>query len=144
MTTKDRIMTPAARSEKDRVLIFDTTLRDGEQCPGATMTHEEKLEVAELLDQMGVDPPEKLNDALALFAGDPGRVFLDARVLTLLLSVGAVVSVGVHDQRQLFFRGDEYAVASCVARRRQRCANRRATRRTLRHGRRTACAPRRR
>jgi 2-isopropylmalate synthase len=42
-------------SEKDRVVIFDTTLRDGEQCPGATMTHEEKLEVAELLDQMGVD-----------------------------------------------------------------------------------------
>src|ERR1044071_4181126 len=48
-------MTTPAKSEKDRVLIFDTTLRDGEQCPGATMTHEEKLEVAELLDQMGVD-----------------------------------------------------------------------------------------
>ena len=45
----------ATQSEKDRVVIFDTTLRDGEQCPGATMTHEEKLEVAELLDQMGVD-----------------------------------------------------------------------------------------
>src|SRR5437588_9000109 len=43
------------QSEKDRVVIFDTTLRDGEQCPGATMTHEEKLEVAELLDTMGVD-----------------------------------------------------------------------------------------
>lgn len=42
-------------SDKDRVVIFDTTLRDGEQCPGATMTHEEKLEVAELLDDMGVD-----------------------------------------------------------------------------------------
>ena len=42
-------------SEKDRVVIFDTTLRDGEQCPGATMTHEEKLQVAELLDDMGVD-----------------------------------------------------------------------------------------
>src|SRR5918912_39575 len=40
---------------KDRVVIFDTTLRDGEQCPGATMTLEEKLEVAELLDGMGVD-----------------------------------------------------------------------------------------
>ncbi|MBL0403102.1 2-isopropylmalate synthase [Microvirga aerilata] len=40
---------------KDRVLIFDTTLRDGEQCPGATMTLEEKLDVAELLDTMGVD-----------------------------------------------------------------------------------------
>jgi 2-isopropylmalate synthase len=48
-------MPTAANSEKDRVLIFDTTLRDGEQCPGATMTHEEKLEVADLLDQMGVD-----------------------------------------------------------------------------------------
>ena len=48
-------MTAPAQSEKDRVVIFDTTLRDGEQCPGATMTHEEKLEVAALLDEMGVD-----------------------------------------------------------------------------------------
>ncbi len=39
----------------DHVLIFDTTLRDGEQSPGATMTHEEKLEIAEMLDDMGVD-----------------------------------------------------------------------------------------
>jgi 2-isopropylmalate synthase len=48
-------MTTQSKSEKDRVVIFDTTLRDGEQSPGATMTHEEKLEVAELLDLMGVD-----------------------------------------------------------------------------------------
>ena len=41
--------------EKDRILIFDTTLRDGEQCPGATMTFEDKVAVAELLDAMGVD-----------------------------------------------------------------------------------------
>jgi 2-isopropylmalate synthase len=40
---------------QDRVVIFDTTLRDGEQSPGATMTHEEKLEIAALLDEMGVD-----------------------------------------------------------------------------------------
>ncbi len=45
----------APRSEKDRIVIFDTTLRDGEQSPGATMTHDEKLEVAALLDEMGVD-----------------------------------------------------------------------------------------
>ena len=43
------------QADKDRVVIFDTTLRDGEQSPGATMTHEEKLEIAELLDDMGVD-----------------------------------------------------------------------------------------
>jgi 2-isopropylmalate synthase len=48
-------MTTPTQSGKDRVVIFDTTLRDGEQCPGATMTHEEKLEVAEVLDTMGVD-----------------------------------------------------------------------------------------
>src|SRR6476660_4822054 len=48
-------MTASANSEQDRVVIFDTTLRDGEQCPGATMTHDAKLGVAELLDQMGVD-----------------------------------------------------------------------------------------
>ena len=43
------------KPEQDRVVIFDTTLRDGEQSPGATMTHTEKLEIADLLDEMGVD-----------------------------------------------------------------------------------------
>lgn len=43
------------RTKQDRVVIFDTTLRDGEQSPGATMTHDEKLEIAEMLDEMGVD-----------------------------------------------------------------------------------------
>ncbi len=43
------------KSTQPRVLIFDTTLRDGEQSPGATMTHSEKLEIASLLDEMGVD-----------------------------------------------------------------------------------------
>ena len=37
------------------MVIFDTTLRDGEQSPGASMTLEEKIQVAELLDEMGVD-----------------------------------------------------------------------------------------
>ncbi|MGD0143607.1 MAG: 2-isopropylmalate synthase [Rhizomicrobium sp.] len=45
--------TNAEKSE--RVRIFDTTLRDGEQSPGAAMTLDQKLEVAELLDAMGVD-----------------------------------------------------------------------------------------
>ncbi|WP_068082516.1 2-isopropylmalate synthase [Polycladidibacter stylochi] len=42
-------------AEKDQVVIFDTTLRDGEQSPGASMTLEEKLQVAEILDTMGVN-----------------------------------------------------------------------------------------
>jgi len=44
-----------SKADANRVIIFDTTLRDGEQCPGATMTFEEKLEVAAFLDDMGVD-----------------------------------------------------------------------------------------
>ena len=39
----------------NRVIIFDTTLRDGEQSPGAAMTKEEKLRVARQLEKMGVD-----------------------------------------------------------------------------------------
>jgi 2-isopropylmalate synthase len=42
-------------TEPRKIKIFDTTLRDGEQSPGAAMTHEEKLRIAELLDEMGVD-----------------------------------------------------------------------------------------
>ena len=42
-------------SAKDRVLIFDTTLRDGEQSPGASMNLDEKLKIALLLEEMGVD-----------------------------------------------------------------------------------------
>ena len=42
-------------SGQDQLLIFDTTLRDGEQSPGAAMTLENKIEIAEQLDEMGVD-----------------------------------------------------------------------------------------
>ena len=42
-------------ASKDYVRIFDTTLRDGEQSPGATLTSSEKLEVAEQLARLGVD-----------------------------------------------------------------------------------------
>jgi 2-isopropylmalate synthase len=49
---------PAARkskSRKTRIAIFDTTLRDAEQCPGGAMTTEEKLKVARQLARLGVD-----------------------------------------------------------------------------------------
>jgi len=56
MTSKKKSQkTQQSRSDSDRVFIFDTTLRDGEQSPGASMTLEEKLQVAEVLDEMGVD-----------------------------------------------------------------------------------------
>ena len=42
-------------SDKERLIIFDTTMRDGEQSPGASMTREEKLRIAKALERMRVD-----------------------------------------------------------------------------------------
>ena len=39
----------------DQLIIFDTTLRDGEQSPGASMTRDEKLRIARQLERLRVD-----------------------------------------------------------------------------------------
>ncbi|HET9911318.1 MAG TPA: 2-isopropylmalate synthase [Anaerolineales bacterium] len=73
------------------VKIFDTTLRDGEQSPGATMTSAEKLEVARSLARMGVDvieagfpaaSPDDLEAVrrIAVEVGRPGPADPDAKV----------------------------------------------------------------
>ena len=41
--------------KNDKIIIFDTTLRDGEQCPGASINLREKLEVARQLARLNVD-----------------------------------------------------------------------------------------
>ncbi|EPS73232.1 hypothetical protein M569_01523 [Genlisea aurea] len=64
------------------VRIFDTTLRDGEQSPGATMTTKEKLDVARMLARLGVDiieagfpaSSEADFEAVKLIAGEVGNV----------------------------------------------------------------------
>jgi 2-isopropylmalate synthase len=45
----------ASTSPHDRVIIFDTTMRDGEQSPGASMNLDEKIKIALLLEEMGID-----------------------------------------------------------------------------------------
>ncbi|MCH7540196.1 MAG: 2-isopropylmalate synthase [Proteobacteria bacterium] len=42
-------------TDSARVIIFDTTLRDGEQSPGASMNLDEKLRIAQVLEELGVD-----------------------------------------------------------------------------------------
>ena len=53
-------------SHSDRILIFDTTLRDGEQCPGATLHVDEKLTIARQLARLGV--ATTISGTLANFA----------------------------------------------------------------------------
>ena len=45
----------STKTDKNQVVIFDTTLRDGEQSPGASMNLEEKIRIATVLEEMGVD-----------------------------------------------------------------------------------------
>ena len=45
----------ATKNDAEPVLIFDTTLRDGEQSPGCSMNLEEKVRVAEILEDLRVD-----------------------------------------------------------------------------------------
>jgi 2-isopropylmalate synthase len=49
------VLTIEEETMTDRVYVFDTTLRDGEQSPGGTMTSSEKIEVARQLVRLGVD-----------------------------------------------------------------------------------------
>src|ERR687898_1714241 len=46
------------KTAQEQVIVFDTTLRDGEQSPGATLTSDEKLEVADALVELGIDVME--------------------------------------------------------------------------------------
>ena len=48
-------MSTQSDTDPNRVIIFDTTLRDGEQSPGCSMNLEEKLKIAKMLEGMGVD-----------------------------------------------------------------------------------------
>ncbi len=51
ITTKNKVMT----TNSERIIIFDTTLRDGEQSPGAALNIDEKLTIAKQLARLGVD-----------------------------------------------------------------------------------------
>src|SRR2546426_11684592 len=72
----------------DRVQIFDTTLRDGEQSPGATMNAEEKLAIARQLEHLGVDVIE------AGFAASSEGDFESIRRVAAAVAKPIVLSLG--------------------------------------------------
>src|SRR4029077_2840243 len=78
------------RPTMDRVQIFDTTLRDGEQSPGATMNAEEKLAIARQLEHLGVDVIE------AGFAASSDGDFEAVRRVAEIVSRPVVLSLPPH------------------------------------------------
>ena len=64
---------------KDKLIIFDTTLRDGEQSPGASMTREEKIRIARQLEKLGVDVIEA--GFAAASPGDANAIQSVARII---------------------------------------------------------------
>mgnify|MGYP006270100387 CR=1 FL=1 len=72
----------------ERVYIFDTTLRDGEQAAGASMTVEEKLALARQLEKLGVDVIEA-----GFHAASPGDLAAVAQIARWREAEGATTHV---------------------------------------------------
>lgn len=90
----------------DRLYIFDTTLRDGEQSPGASMTKEEKLRIARQLERLGVDIIEA-----GFAAASPGDA--DAiRSIAEIIKESTVCSLSRANERDIRAAGEAIAPAA--------------------------------
>jgi 2-isopropylmalate synthase len=79
----------------DTLIIFDTTLRDGEQSPGASMTKEEKLRIAKQLERLRVDVIE------AGFAASSNGDFEAIRAIALAVKDSTVCSLSRANDRDI-------------------------------------------
>jgi 2-isopropylmalate synthase len=82
-------------SDPNRLIIFDTTLRDGEQSPGASMTKEEKLRIAKLLEKLRVDVIE------AGFASSSNGDFEAVRAIANTIRESVVCSLARANDRDI-------------------------------------------
>ena len=79
----------------DKLIIFDTTLRDGEQSPGASMTRDEKLRIARQLERLKVDVIE------AGFAASSNGDFEAVRAIALAIKDSTVCSLARANDRDI-------------------------------------------
>jgi 2-isopropylmalate synthase len=91
---------------KDKLIIFDTTLRDGEQSPGASMTQEEKLRVARQLERMRVDVIEA-----GFAAASPGD-FNAIRTIAEAIKTSTVCSLARANENDIRKAGEAIKPAS--------------------------------
>ncbi|MBN3859655.1 2-isopropylmalate synthase [Neisseriaceae bacterium PsAf] len=84
----------------NRVIIFDTTLRDGEQTPGAAMTKEEKIRIALQLEKLGVDVLE-----VGFAAASPGD-FESVNAISKLIKQATVCSLARANEKDVRKSGE--------------------------------------
>ncbi len=84
----------------DKLIIFDTTLRDGEQSPGASMTREEKIRIARQLEKLGVDVIEA-----GFAAASPGDAEA-IRAIAKIIEHSTVCSLARASERDVRAAGD--------------------------------------
>jgi 2-isopropylmalate synthase len=84
-----------AASSSDRLIIFDTTLRDGEQSPGASMTKDEKIRIAKQLERLKVDVIE------AGFAASSEGDFAAIKAIAGLIKDSTVCSLSRANDRDI-------------------------------------------
>ncbi|MEG0822176.1 MAG: 2-isopropylmalate synthase [Burkholderiaceae bacterium] len=89
----------------DRLIIFDTTLRDGEQSPGASMTREEKLRIARQLERLQVDVIE------AGFAASSNGDFEAVRTIANTIKDSTICSLARANDRDIARAGEALAGA---------------------------------
>ena len=89
----------------NRVIIFDTTLRDGEQSPGASMTREEKIRIARQLEKLRVDVIE------AGFAAASNGDFEAIKSIASVVKDSTVCSLARANEKDIMSAGDALAPA---------------------------------
>jgi 2-isopropylmalate synthase len=89
----------------DRLIIFDTTLRDGEQSPGASMTREEKIRIAKQLEKLKVDVIE------AGFAASSNGDFEAIKSIASVIKESTVCSLARANDKDITRAGDALAPA---------------------------------
>ncbi len=86
---------PREHSMADKLIIFDTTLRDGEQSPGASMTKDEKIRIAKQLERMKVDVIE------AGFAASSDGDFESIKAIAGLIKDSTICSLSRANDRDI-------------------------------------------
>ena len=95
----------------DKLIIFDTTLRDGEQSPGASMTREEKLRIARQLERLRVDVIE------AGFAASSNGDFEAVKAIADAVRESTVCSLARANDRDITraAEGQRTSMVNCVS-----------------------------